>query len=277
MCAGRPTARRSKSCPYLRAPREAQGGPASPGQEGPLFAEAIRRNHRRMPTTLITGANKGLGHEAARRLIDAGHDVWVGARDRERGRAAAEELGARFVELDVTGDASVDAAARTIETETGLDVLVNNAGIAGPRKPPPDVTAGDAAVVLDTNVLGAVRVTHAFLPLLRRSPNGVVVNVSSGLGSLHRATDPEAIESKHAALAYGASKAALNMVTVEYAKALPELRINCVDPGHTATDLNGHAGSQTVAEGTDAIVAMAQIGPDGPSGTYTDRRGVVPW
>jgi NAD(P)-dependent dehydrogenase (short-subunit alcohol dehydrogenase family) len=230
-----------------------------------------------MPTTLITGANKGLGHEAARRLIETGHDVWIGARDPARGRAAADELGARFIELDVTDETSVEAAARTVAAETGLDVLINNAGIAGARKPPPDVTADDTATVLDTNVLGAVRVTHAFLPLLRRSENGVVVNVSSGLGSLHRATDPEAMESHFTPLAYGASKAALNMLTVQYAKALPELRINCVDPGHTATDLNGHAGSQTVAEGTDAIVAMAQVAPDGPTGTYTDRRGVVPW
>jgi NAD(P)-dependent dehydrogenase (short-subunit alcohol dehydrogenase family) len=230
-----------------------------------------------MTTTLITGANKGLGREAARRLLAAGHDVWIGARDPDRGQAAADELGARFVALDVTDDASVAVAADRIAEAGGLDVLVNNAGIAGSFTPVGETTADDVRRVLDTNVLGIVRVTQAFTGLLERSPNPVIVNVSSGMGSLAVTTDPDRLESRIVGLAYPSSKAAVNMLTTQYAKALPGMRVNAVDPGYTATDLNGRRGHQTVQEGTDAIVAMAQLGPDGPSGTFVDRHGAVPW
>jgi NAD(P)-dependent dehydrogenase (short-subunit alcohol dehydrogenase family) len=227
-----------------------------------------------MSTILITGANRGLGHEAARRLIEAGHDVWIGARDSERGRAAADELGARFVELDVTDDASVSAA---VETVGALDVLINNAGISGGRVPVPDVRPDDIAHVFETNVYGLVRVTRAFLPSLQQSANPVIVNVSSGMGSFAITGDPERVESTIVGLSYPASKSAVTMLTTQYAKAFPEMRVNAVDPGYTATDFNGHSGPQTVTEGTDAIVAMATIGPDGPTGTFTDRQGAVPW
>ena len=230
-----------------------------------------------MTITLITGANKGLGHEAARRLIAAGHDVWAAARDEQRGRAAAEALGARFVQLDVTDDASVAAAAERVGAAGGLDVLVNNAGIVGARTSVPETTADHVAAVLATNVLGIVRVTNAFLPLLERSANPVVVNVSSGMGSFGITTDPERLESTLVGLAYPASKAAVTMLTTQYAKALPQMRINAVDPGYTATDLNGRSGTQTVAEGTDAIVRMAQLDASGPTGAFVDRHGVVPW
>jgi NAD(P)-dependent dehydrogenase (short-subunit alcohol dehydrogenase family) len=229
-----------------------------------------------MTTTLITGANKGLGYEAARRLLALGHDVWVAARDPQRGRAAADALGARFVVLDVTDDASVAAAVDAVR-ETGLDVLVNNAGIAGGFKPLAEVTAADPERVFATNVVGVVRVTQAFLPLLERSRNPVIVNVSSGMGSLALTTDPTRLESTIQGLAYPASKAAVNMLTSQYAKALPRMRINAVDPGYTATDLNARRGTQTVTDGTDAIVAMATIGADGPTGTFVDRHGAVPW
>jgi NAD(P)-dependent dehydrogenase (short-subunit alcohol dehydrogenase family) len=227
-----------------------------------------------MTTTLITGANKGLGREAARRLLAAGHDVWVAARDPERGRRAADELGARFVQLDVTDDASV---ARAAEQVSELDVLINNAGISGGRISVPDVTPADVRRVLETNVVGIVRVTQAFVPLLERSPNPVIVNVSSGMGSLGVTTDPERLESTIVGLAYPTSKAAVNMLTTQYAKALPHMRVNAVDPGYTGTDFNDHRGTQTVHEGTDAIVAMAQVGPDGPTGAFVDRHGTVPW
>jgi NAD(P)-dependent dehydrogenase (short-subunit alcohol dehydrogenase family) len=231
-----------------------------------------------MTITLITGANRGLGHEAARRLIAAGHDVWVAARDADRGRAAADELGARFVRLDVTDDASAAAAAEQVAAQSGrLDVLVNNAGILGRRAAVPDTTADDVADVLAANVLGIVRVTHAFLPLLERSDNPVVVNVSSGMGSFGVTTDPERLESTIAGLAYPASKAAVTMLTTQYAKALAHVRVNAVDPGYTATDFNGHSGPQTVQEGTDAIVRMAQIDASGPTGRFVDRHGAVPW
>jgi NAD(P)-dependent dehydrogenase (short-subunit alcohol dehydrogenase family) len=230
-------------------------------------------------TTLITGANKGLGREAARRLLAEGHDVWLAARDRSAGQVAADELGARFVQLDVTDEDSVTAAAAQVAGATGgrLDVLINNAGIAGARKPAADVTADHLRTVFETNVFGVVRVTHAFLPLLERSDAPVIVNVSSGMGSIGVTTDPERFESTLVGLAYPSSKTAVNMLTTQYAKAFPHIRINAVDPGYTATDLNRHSGTQSVQEGTDAIVAMAQVDPSGPTGTFVDRNGAVPW
>ena len=230
-------------------------------------------------TTVITGANKGLGRESARRLLADGHEVWLAARDRPRGQAAADELGARFVQLDVTDEDSVAAAAALVAAATGgrLDVLINNAGIAGGRKPAGEVTADDVRRVFETNVFGVVRVIHAFLPLLARSDSPVVVNVSSGMGSIAVTTDPERFESTLIGIAYPASKTAVNMLTTQYAKACPQIRINAVDPGYTATDLNGHTGTQSVEQGADAIVAMAKLGPSGPSGTFVDRNGVVAW
>ena len=231
-----------------------------------------------MTITLITGANKGLGYESARRLIELGHTVYIGARDTEKGTAAAETLGAKFVQLDVTDDASVDAAAaRILAAEGHLDVLVNNAGITGPQVAPADVTADTVRETYDTNVFGIVRVTHAMLPLLQASASPVIVNVSSGLGSFAVTADPTRIESTFPVIAYGSSKAAVSALTTQYARAFPELRINVIDPGYTATDLNAHSGPQTVTEGTDAIVAMATIGADGPTGTFTDRDGTVGW
>lgn len=230
-----------------------------------------------MTHTLITGANKGLGYETARRLITLGHTVFLGARDRARGEAAAQRLGARFVQLDVTDDASVTAAAAWVQQQGGLDVLINNAGITGTMLPPPDMTADAMREVYETNVFGIVRVTHAMLPLLRASPNPVIVNVASGLGSFGVVHDTSRLESRVTALAYCSSKSAVTMLTVQYAKALPELRINVVDPGYTATDLNHHSGPQTVEEGTDAIVRLATIGKDGPTGSFHDRHGPLSW
>ena len=231
-----------------------------------------------MTITLITGGNKGLGYEAARRLIENGHKVYLGARDAERGQRAADELGAHFLLLDVTDDATVqEAAAELTRLEGRLDVLVNNAGVTGGRTKPEEVTADAMRQTFDTNVFGVVRVTQAFLPLLRKSEVPVIVNVSSGLGSFALVTNPETMESKVNVLPYASSKSALTMLTVQYAKALPDMRVNAVDPGPTATDLNGHAGPQSVAEGTDAIVKMATIGQDGPTGTFTNRQGTMPW
>ncbi|MEV5890599.1 SDR family NAD(P)-dependent oxidoreductase [Nonomuraea fuscirosea] len=231
-----------------------------------------------MTTTFITGANKSLGYETARRLIEAGHTVLVGARDPERGRAAADALGARFVQIDVTDDTSVAAAAADIEAHEGhIDVLVNNAGVHGTHKPADRITAADAREVLEVNVVGIVRVTHAFLPLLRRSANPVIVNVSSGMGSFAATQDPARPESKAVEPLYSPSKAAVTMLTTQYAKALPGVKVNAADPGYTATDFNAHAGPQTVTEGTDAIVELATIGKDGPTGAFRDRRGPMAW
>lgn len=232
-----------------------------------------------MSTILITGANKGLGREAARRLQTLGHDVFVGARDPDRGREAADALGARYVALDVTDDDSVARAVEEVASATGgsLDVLVNNAGVPGPSVGVAELTADDVEAVYAVNVLGPVRMFRAFLPLLEQAQSGVVVNVSSGLGSHEVTSTPDRIESSFQVPAYTSSKAALNMLTAQWAVALPGLRVNCVDPGYTATEFNGNSGPQTVEEGTDAIVEMATIGPDGPTGTFTDRHGPVGW
>ena len=224
-----------------------------------------------MTTTLITGANKGLGLETVRRLIDAGHTVYAGMRDISKGEDAAA-LGAHIVQLDVTDDASVATALAGIPS---LDVLVNNAGITGPNASADDFGVAELREVFDTNVYSIVRVTQAALPLLHASQNPVIVNVASGLGFARFDLDPSRVESSVHAIGYTTSKAAVIMLTVQYAKQLPAIRVNTVDPGYTATDLNGHNGHQTVTEGTDAIVAMATIGVDGPTATFSDREGVI--
>jgi NAD(P)-dependent dehydrogenase (short-subunit alcohol dehydrogenase family) len=235
-----------------------------------------------MTATLITGANKGLGFETARRLMAAGHTVYLGSRDAERGRRAAGQLGARAVQLDVTDDASVAAAVQVVEAGGGLDVLINNAGIEerGDHNAvigPADVTADLMRHTFETNVFGTVRVTHAFLPLLQRSAAPVVVNLSSGLASLTEVTAPGTPRHAYPGVAYPASKTAVNMITVQYAKAFPNMRINAVEPGFTKTDLNGNTGIQTVETGAEIIVRMAQVGPDGPTGGFFDANGALPW
>jgi len=231
-----------------------------------------------MTTTMITGATKGLGREVARRLIAEGHTVYLGARDHQRGAEIAKHLGGRPLLIDVTNDQSVQAAADHVRQEVGqLDVLINNAGVGGAIKPVPDVTAADMHSVYDTNVIGVVRVMHAFLPLLQASQAPVVVNVSSGLGSLVLTQEPGRFEFMVPGLAYHSSKAAMNMLTIQYAKALPAARINSVDPGFTATDMNGHQGPQSVEEGAEIIVRLATIGADGPTGGFYHTSGPIPW
>ncbi|RJO73736.1 SDR family NAD(P)-dependent oxidoreductase [Nocardia panacis] len=235
-----------------------------------------------MRSTLITGANKGLGFETARQLISAGHCVYIGSRDVERGQRAAELLGGRFVQLDVGDDAAVQAAAKVIEADGGVDVLVNNAGIAPEWQDTGIVGAADLTADLmretfETNVFGMVRVLHAFLPLLERSAAPVVVNVSSSLASLSRVSTPGSDGHAYPGVAYPASKAAVNMITVQYAKAFPNMRVNAVEPGFTNTDLNRNSGTRTVEQSAEIIARMAQLGPDGPTGGYFDAEGVLPW
>jgi NAD(P)-dependent dehydrogenase (short-subunit alcohol dehydrogenase family) len=228
--------------------------------------------------TFITGANKGLGYETARRLAGLGQHVIIGARDPERGQAAADGLGVRFVPIDVTDDVSVKNAAADIEAHEGrIDTLINNAGITGRHAPADELTGADAEHVFGTNVTGIVRVTGAFLPLLRKSQAPAVINVSSGMGSQALTHDPQRVESEITAPLYTASKAAVTMLTTQYAKALPGIRFNAADPGYTSTDLNGHNGPQTVTEGTDAIVALATEDPSAGTGRFIDRFGPVAW
>jgi NAD(P)-dependent dehydrogenase (short-subunit alcohol dehydrogenase family) len=225
---------------------------------------------------LITGANKGLGYETARQLIEQGHTVYVGARDVTRGQAAADKLGANFVQLDVTDDASVEAAMGVIDEREGhLDVLVNNAGISSAMA---DVNGPVAVKVFDTNPIGVIRVTQAALPLLRKSENPDVVNVSSALGSFWAVTNPERRQFHFPSIIYGASKAAVSMLTVQNAKALPEIKFNAVEPGFTATDLTPASGAgQPVEKGAEIIVRMATIGNHGPTGTFSENSGPLQW
>ncbi len=239
-----------------------------------------------MTTTLITGANKGLGKETARVLVAAGHTVWIGARDEARGRAAAEELGARFVQLDVTDDASVAAALATIEAAgDGLDVVVNNAGIAKYAFVDghvAEVYDGRSVLeVFDTNVVGIIRVTEAALPLLAQSANPVVVNVSSALGSFWAVHEESRPASHFPTIVYGPSKAAVSMLTVQYAKAHRNVKFNAVEPGITATGLGGgepgdHPG-RPASESAQIVAKLALIGPDGPTGTFQEDDGELGW
>ncbi|MFJ9250079.1 SDR family oxidoreductase [Streptomyces sp. NPDC101776] len=235
---------------------------------------------------LVTGANKGIGYEIARQLGRLGAVVHLGARDERRGRQAAarlaaEGLTAAALHLDVTDDATLTRAARRLGERHGrLDVLVNNAGITGAFGGPPSAaTPGQLREVYDTNVFGVLAVTNAMLPLLRRSPAGRIVNLSSTVGSLALNADFASAFSGYNQVAYQSSKTALNALTVAYAKELlgTGIKVNAANPGFTATDMNGHRGHQTAAQGAAVAVRLATLGPEGPTGTSQDDTGPVPW
>ncbi|MGW1762170.1 SDR family NAD(P)-dependent oxidoreductase [Streptomyces mirabilis] len=228
-----------------------------------------------MTITLITGANKGIGFETARQLLAVGHVVYLGARDVERGQQAAAALDAKFVQLDVTDDASVHSALAAIDAAEGrLDVLVNNAGILGDGT----FDGPTALRAFDTNAVGLVRVTEAALPLLRKSANPTVVTVSSSAGSFWAVTNPDRPEYALPLALYSASKAAATMLTVQYAKAHPSIKFNAVEPGTTATDLTAAFGvGRTPEESARVVVRLAALDTDGPTGTFQDENGKVPW
>jgi NAD(P)-dependent dehydrogenase (short-subunit alcohol dehydrogenase family) len=235
---------------------------------------------------LVTGANKGIGLEVARCLGKAGLIILVGARNAGLGQAATTALkaaatDARYIELDVVRPATIEAAAATIGAEfQRLDVLVNNAGINDPGDGPPG-TADLSAVrrVMETNFYGTLAVTQAMLPLLRKSAAARIVNVSSGLGSLQWNADPNWEYAQVKLLGYNASKAAMNMLTVQLAYELrgTTIKVNASNPGYTATDLNGHQGHQTVAQGAAETVRLALLPADGPTGGFFETSGPDPW
>lgn len=231
-----------------------------------------------MKITLITGGNTGLGFETARRLKELGHKVYISSRDENKGKVAAESLGVDYVVLDVTDETSIIKAAEEIRQKEGhLDVLINNAGIPGPLIKAEDVTSDMILEVYNTNVFGIVRVTQHFIPLLKKSDEPNIVNVGSGLGSFGMVLNPEKIESKLTAIVYSSAKAAVSMLTLQYSKALPNMKINVVNPGATNSGGRFTHGTQTLQEGTDAIVKMATIHKNGPTGTFTNRDGIIPW
>jgi NAD(P)-dependent dehydrogenase (short-subunit alcohol dehydrogenase family) len=243
---------------------------------------------------LVTGANKGIGLQIAKDLAARGLMVLVGSRNIEHGGTAARSIGAqaRALQLDVTSDASIAAAAERIRNDLGrLDVLVNNAAISTTAKPdlsfdeilkagrPSVASLADVRAVFETNVFGVIAVTQAMLPLLREAPAGRIVNVSSEVGSLTKQTDPTNPYRSILSVAYAPSKTALNAITVAFAKELETTRIkvNAACPGFTATDLNRFRGTRTVEQGAREPVRLALLDANGPTGTFSNEDGPLPW
>lgn len=234
---------------------------------------------------LVTGANKGLGFEIARRLAAGGLRVWLGARDPALGEQAAARLRAaggdvRFVRVDLLDAAVIAAAANTISMDGGaLDVLVNNAGIVSKGDGPPS-KADPAAVrrAFETNFFGTFAVTQAMLPLLRRSASALIVNQSSSIGSLTLQADPEWEYAQVKPIGYAAAKASLNMLTIMLAAELRNegIVVNSVNPGLVRTDLNGRTRGAPVEEGATPAVEMILSG-GGRTGAFVGQDGVEPW
>lgn len=235
---------------------------------------------------LVTGANKGIGLEIARQLAHAGVFVILGARDPARAKAAVEDLAskglkAESVAIDLTDAASIAAAAVEIRTTYGrLDILVNNAGIVDPADGPPSISSVEAVRrIMETNFIGTLAVTQAMLPLLRQSPAGRIVNLSSSLGSLTLNGDPTSAYYAARLMGYNASKAALNMLTVLLAEELrgTSIVVNSVSPGYVKTDLNGHNGVMSVEDGAKLPVEYALLGADAVTGRFVEPGASTPW
>lgn len=247
------------------------------------------------PVVLVTGANQGIGLQIAKNLAAHGFTVLVGSRNFERGKEAAKSIegDGRAVQLDVTDQETIGAAAERIRDELGrLDVLVNNAGIAhvgaADRSLAEIVKTGRASVasldevraVFETNVFSVIAVTQAMLPLLREAPAGRIVNVSSGRASLTLASDPsESRRREMFGVTYSSSKAALNAVTLAFALDLEStnIKVNAAAPGFTVTAMNNFEGRRTAEEAAREPVRLVLLGPDGPTGTFSDENGRLPW
>ena len=249
---------------------------------------------QKKPVALVTGANKGIGHQIAKDLAAQGYTVLIGSRTLRNGEEAAQDIGsdAHAVQLDVTDQASIDAAAARIRTDFGrLDVLVNNAAVSHAGKAgsgfPKDAMATnmltDAPMdsirsIWDTNVFGVIAVTQAMLPLLRAAPAARIVNMGSTGGSLAWNSAPG---NAHRAMYgnYSVSKSAVHAVSLAFAFALEGegIKVNTACPGHTATALNNFSGARTVEDGARQAVRFATLGEDGPTGTFADEDGPVAW
>lgn len=248
----------------------------------------------RNKTALVTGANKGIGLETVRQLAARGYEVYLGCRDQKKGEAAVATLHAAgltatsLVVVDVTDEASIQAAVAALTAQLPyLDVLVNNVGIASdPQRAAsgPSLFGEQAAslvpaqtlrTLFDTNFFGTIAVTQHLLPLLRRAPQPRIVNLSSSLGSLTVQSDPAFPQNDTKLTAYTASKAALNAFTVMLASELRDtsFKVNSVNPGFTATDMNQHLGHLTAAQAAEVVVQYATLPADGPSGRFFSHAG----
>jgi NAD(P)-dependent dehydrogenase (short-subunit alcohol dehydrogenase family) len=250
----------------------------------PTVSEVVSPTGKRI--ALVTGANKGIGFEIGRQLGKSGACVLLGARDPTLGATAeatlrSEGIDAHCINIDLGKPATIEAAGSAILADYGrLDILVNNAGISDRNDGPPSTASIEAVRrVFETNFFGALMVTQAMLPLLRKSPSARVVNVSSGLGSLTHNGDPAWQFAGVKRMGYNGSKAALNMLTIQLAAELRDagIKVNSADPGFTATDLNNHRGHQTVAEGAAAAIRLALLPDDGPTGGFFNAAGQEPW
>lgn len=238
---------------------------------------------------LVTGANKGIGFETARRLGNQGFTILVGARNKDRGKEAeaklrSESVNAHFLELDVSNQFSIDEAAKEIEVSYGkLDILINNVGVVlgNPEEllVPSNTDINLLRETFEINFFSMFSVTKAMLPLLYKAPAGRIVNLSSGLGSLTQQSNPMYEFYHHKILLYNASKTAVNTLTVHLAYELRDtnIKINSADPGFTATDLNGFQGTRKVGQAATIVVQLANLPVDGPTGGFFDENGVVPW
>lgn len=236
---------------------------------------------------LVTGANKGIGFETARNLGQKGYRVYLGARDKTRGEAAVknlqnEKLDVHFLQLDVTSDASVRAAAAKLTSDEGvLDILINNAGVYLMGKDGPASTTAVETLIetYEVNVFGPMRVTQAFVPLLKKSENASIVMVSSALGSITLLADPNGTMSTFEAIAYNSSKSALNGIMVGFATDLRAsgIKVNSVNPGYNSTELNGNQGTYPPSHGAAIVVKAAYIDAKNPTATFVDEGADCPW
>lgn len=255
-------------------------------------------------TVVITGANQGIGFATAKKLLELGYFVYLGSRNTEKGKAAGNKLEKQgleryeIVQIDVTDPETIEAAVKNLQqTIPHLDILINNAGISGPVKINEDteetkpsmeqnfssLALEDLRTVFDVNFFGAIQVTQLFLPLLRKSPQPKIINVTSGLGSLTNHTDPDApfydFFKNTKLAAYNSSKTALNAFTVFLADELKNtsFSINSVSPGFGATNLNNYTGTESPGEAAKAIVDFATMDKDNPTGGFYEENGEIAW
>ncbi len=233
---------------------------------------------------LVTGANKGIGFEVAKSLLNKGIYVIIGSRDLEKGKRAVRDLeneNVSFVQIDITDEKSIKNAKNSISKEFGkLDILINNAGVwLDFGVPMLEVSMDDIEQTFKVNTFGVIATIKHFLPLLKKSDEGRIVNVSSGLGSLTQSANPNYEYYPYKSLAYNTSKSALNALTILFAYELKEtnIKINSADPGYCSTDLNGKTGPRTPEQGAKIIVELATLTKNGATCGFFDENGSIEW